>query len=292
MSIKNLFTAKQVFNIIGYSLVLIVAILCLLPFIIMVSGSFTSDKVISDYGFGIFPKEISYTAYQMIFRYPNEILRAYGVTIFITIIGTTGGLFAITMIAYVLGRKDFKYRNYISFYFYFTTLFSGGLVATYIFIIRYLNLKDNYLALILPIMINVFYLFIMKGFMRTIPESISESAKIEGAGDFTIFIKLVLPLSKSGLAIIGMFIALDYWNDWYNAMLYLTDKNMFPLQYLLYTTLNSTGTSSAANDRMGSISSQSLKLAVSVVTIGPIVLLYPFIQKYFIKGITLGAVKE
>jgi putative aldouronate transport system permease protein len=199
------------------------------------------------------------------------------------------------MTAYVLSRKDFKYRNKFAFFFYFITLFNGGLVATYIFVIRYLHLKNSYLALILPVMINVFYLLIMRSFMTAIPESISESAKIDGAGDFTIFLKLILPLSKAGLATIGLFIALDYWNDWYNAMLYLTDYKKFPLQYMLYNMLSATEAmsriSSASKIPAGEMPSQSLKLAMSIVATGPIILVYPFVQKYFVKGITVGAVK-
>lgn len=283
------------FNIIGYSLVSVVTILCLLPFIMLISGSFTSELAISNYGYGIIPRELSFSAYKLLFKYPGDILRAYVVTIFITLTGTTLGLFIISMTAYVLNRKDFKYRNKLAFFFYFITLFNGGLVATYIFIIRYLHLKNSFLALILPVMINVFYLLIMRSFMSSIPESISESAKIDGAGDFTIFIKLILPLSKAALATIGLFIALDYWNDWYNAMLYITEVKKFPLQYMLYNMLSSSEAisriSSAASIPAGDMPSQSLKLAMSVVATGPIILVYPFVQKYFVKGITVGAVK-
>jgi putative aldouronate transport system permease protein len=283
------------FNLLGYSLITIVAVLCLLPFIVLISGSFSSEHAISNYGYGILPKEFTVSAYSMLFKYPADIIRAYGVSILITAVGTSLGLFIITMTAYVINRKDFKYRNKLSFFFYFTTLFNGGLVSTYIFLIRYLNLKNSYLSLILPVMINVFYLLVMRSFMNSIPESIVESAKIDGAGDFTIFMKLILPLSKSGLATIGLFIALDYWNDWYNAMLYMTDAKKFPLQYMLYNMLSSTEAmsriSSASSVSMANMPSQSLKLAMAVIATGPIILLYPFVQKYFVKGITVGAVK-
>jgi putative aldouronate transport system permease protein len=287
--------ATVMFNVIGYILVSFVSILCLLPFIMLISGSFTSESAISNYGYGIIPREFSLSAYKLLFKYPQDLIRAYGVSIFITVTGTAVGLFIIAMTAYVLSRKDFKYRNKFAFFFYFITLFNGGLVATYIFVIRYLHLKNSYLALILPVMINVFYLLIMRSFMTAIPESISESAKIDGAGDFTIFLKLILPLSKAGLATIGLFIALDYWNDWYNAMLYLTDYKKFPLQYMLYNMLSATEAmsriSSASKIPAGEMPSQSLKLAMSIVATGPIILVYPFVQKYFVKGITVGAVK-
>jgi putative aldouronate transport system permease protein len=261
----------------------------------LISGSFTSEQAIANYGYSILPKEISFDAYSLLFKYPKDIIKAYGVSIFITLVGTVSGLFIIAMTAYVISRKDFKYRNKLTFFFYFTTLFNGGILSTYIFLVRYLHLKDSYLALILPIIINIFYLLIMRSFMSAIPESISESAKIDGANDFTIFIKLILPLSKAGLATIGLFYALDYWNDWYNAMLYISDYKKYPLQYMLYTMLSATEAlsriSSMSSVSMAEIPSRSLKLAMAVVATGPIILVYPFIQKYFVKGITVGAVK-
>jgi putative aldouronate transport system permease protein len=287
--------ATIIYKILGYSIVTIFSCLCIIPFIMLLSGSFTSEHAIANYGYGLLPREFSLSAYKLLFKYPQDIIRAYGVSIFITVSGTVLGLFLITMTAFVLSRKDFKYRNKLSFFFYFTTLFNGGLVATYIFMIKYLHLQDKYLALILPLMFNVFYLLIMRSFIKSIPESIIESAKIDGAGYFTIFIKIILPLSKAGLATIGLFIALDYWNDWYNAMLYITNYQKFPLQYLLYNMLSSTEAmsriSTAANVSAANMPTQSLKLAMAVIATGPIILVYPFVQKYFVKGITVGAVK-
>jgi putative aldouronate transport system permease protein len=287
--------ATIVFNIFGYIVLTIGAALCLLPFIMLISGSFTSEHAISLYGYGLIPKEVSVSAYRLLFRFPQDILRAYGVSIFITASGTVAGLFITTMTAYVLSRKDFRYRNKLSFFFYFITLFNGGLLSVYIFVVRYLHLKNNYLSLILPIMVNIFYLIVMRTFISSIPDSIGESAKIDGASDFTIFLKLIIPLSTAGLATIGLFIALDYWNDWYNAMLYMTDYRKFPLQYMLYNTLSSqealTRISSLSSVAVMDIPAQSLKLAMAVVATGPIVMAYPFVQKYFVKGITVGAVK-
>lgn len=287
--------ATIIFKIAGYSLVIIFSLLCLIPFIMLISGSFTSEHAIANYGYGIIPREFSLSAYKLLLKYPQDIIRAYCVSTFITVSGTVLGILLITMTAFVISRKDFKYRNKLSFFFYFTTLFNGGLVATYIFMIRYLQLKDNYLALILPLMFNVFYLLIMRSFIQSIPESIIESAKIDGAGYFTIFVKLILPLSKAGLATIGLFIALEYWNDWYNAMLYITDYKEFPLQYMLYNMLSATEAmsriSSASNVSAASMPTESLKLAMAVIATGPIILVYPFVQKYFVKGITVGAVK-
>lgn len=283
------------FNVIGYILVTLFTLLCLLPFIMLISGSFSSERTISKTGFGLMPKDFTTGAYNLLFHVPQTILKAYGVTIFITVVGTVLGLFITAMTAYVMSRKDFKYRNKFSFFFYFTTLFNGGMVSSYIFIIRYLHLKDNILSLIFPIMINVFYLLIMRSFMSDTPAAIIESAKIDGAGEFRIFVQIVLPLTKAGLATIGLFIALDYWNDWYNAMLYMNSNDKFPLQYMLYNLMNQTDAmsrvASQANISMTEMPSQTLKMAMAVVATGPVILVYPFVQKYFVKGITIGAVK-
>ena len=288
-------TAAIVFNIIGYILVGLVAIICLLPFIMLISGSFSSEQAIRFTGYGLLPKEFTLEAYRIVFKYPEKIARAYGVSIFITVTGTVLGLFITTMAAYVISRKDFKYRNVISFFFYFTTLFNGGMVSTYIFYIQYLHLKDNLLALILPGMVNIFYLLIMRSFVAAVPIALVESAKIDGAGEFRTFLQIVLPLLKSGLATIGLFMAMGYWNDWYNAMLYMNSSEKYPLQYMLYDLLQQTQAlariASQAGIRVESLPSNTLKLAMAVVATGPIILLYPFVQKYFVKGVTIGSVK-
>lgn len=288
-------TAAVIFNVIGYILVGLVALICLLPFIMLVSGSFSSEQAIRFTGYGMLPKDFTLEAYKVVFKYPEKIVRAYGVSIFITAVGTGIGLFITTMAAYVISRKDFKYRNSISFFFYFTTLFNGGMVSTYIFYIQYLHLKDNLLALILPGMVNIFYLLIMRSFVSAIPIALVESAKIDGAGEFRTFLQIVLPLLKSGLATIGLFMALGYWNDWYNAMLYMNTSEKYPLQYMLYDLLQQTQAlariASQAGIRVESLPSNTLKLAMAVVATGPIILLYPFVQKYFVKGVTIGSVK-
>ncbi len=287
--------SRIVFDILSYIVITVLALLCLLPFMMLISGSVTSEQVIRFEGYSLLPKEITFDAYNVIFKSPQKILNAYGVTIFITAAGTVLGLLVITMTAYVLGRKDFKYRNKFSFFYYFTTLFNGGMISTYIFYIQYLNLKDNWLALILPGMLNVFYLLIMRSFVTAIPPALIESAKIDGAGEFRIFFQIILPLLKSGLATIGLFLALGYWNDWYNAMLYINTEEKYPLQYMLYAMMQKQQAmntlASQAGIKVENLPSNSLKLAMAVVATGPIILLYPFVQKYFVKGITIGSVK-
>ncbi|MNI58226.1 Inner membrane ABC transporter permease protein YcjP [compost metagenome] len=223
-------------------------------------------------------------------------INAYLVTIGVTITGTLLGLFLTSMTAYALSRKDFKWRNKFSFFFFFTTLFSGGLVPWYLLIVNYLDMKDTPMALIVPMMLNVFYIIVMKSFMSSIPEAIVESAKIDGAGDFKIYVRLILPLSKPALAGIGLFLALAYWNDWYNALLFISDEKLMPLQYYLYKMLGNMDGMRKAMMGAGAvvttaIPTESLKMAMTVVATGPILLAYPFVQRYFVQGLTIGAVK-
>jgi putative aldouronate transport system permease protein len=294
-SVVRTTASTKIFYVLCYALVTLVAFICLVPFILLISGSFSSDHAIRFYGYSFWPREFSLEAYSMVFKFPQKILRAYGVSIFITALGTVLGVFILTLTAYVLSRKSFKYRNKISFFFYFTTLFNGGMVSTYIFYIQYLHLKNSYIALILPGLFNVFYLLIMRSFIAAIPSALIESAKIDGAGEFKIFIQIILPIIPSALATIGLFMALSYWNDWYNAMLYLNSPEKFPLQYMLYDMLAKAQAlaqiASQANIQMQQMPTESLKLAMAVVATGPIVLAYPFVQKYFIKGVTIGSVK-
>ncbi|GHV45728.1 sugar ABC transporter permease [Clostridia bacterium] len=261
-----------------------------------VFGSLSSNSAIIAKGYSVLPREFSTEAYRYIFANPGQIIDAYKVTLFVVIVGTFLSLFLITMTAYVLYRKEFPYRNIIAFYFYFTTLFSGGLVAYYILTIRYLYLKNTLVALILPGIFNVFNTFVMRTFMSTtIPYSLIESAKLDGAGDFQIYRSVVLPLMKPALASIGLFITLNYWNDWWNAMLFIDKSNMMPLQYVLYRVLSSAesfarNASNIAGVRV-TMPSESMKLALTVVVTGPIVFVYPFVQKYFVQGIMIGSVK-
>lgn len=291
----KLSASSKTFYVICYVIVALVALVCLIPFILLISGSFTSEQWIRFHGFSLWPGEFSLEAYKIIFKTPEKIVRAYGVSIFITAVGTLAGLFLTSLTAYVISRKDAKYRNALSFFFYFTTLFNGGMVSTYIFYIQYLHLKDNYLALILPGVFNVFYLLIMRTFVNNIPFALIESAKLDGAGEWRIYFTIIIPLLKSGLATIGLFLALGYWNDWYNAMLYMNDEAKYPLQYMLYSVQQQTQAlariAAQAGIQVANLPSNSLKMAMAVVATGPIIIVYPFVQKYFISGITIGSVK-
>ena len=287
--------SSKIFYILAYVCVGLMALICIIPFIVLISGSFTSENFIRTQGYSLFINEFSTKAYELIFRNPITVFRAYGVSILITGVGTILGTLLITMTAYVICRKDFKYRNHFSFFFYFTTLFNGGMVSTYIFYIQYLRLKDSLWALILPGLFNVFYLLIMRSFVNTIPPSLIEASKIDGAGEYRIFFQVVFPLLKPGLATVGLFMALGYWNDWYNAMLYINSNVKLPLQYMLYNLLQQTQAlariASQSGISVADLPSNSLKMAMAIVATGPILLVYPFVQKYFVKGITVGSVK-
>ena len=283
------------FNLIGYIFITVLMVLCLTPFLLVISGSFTTDSAIIKYGFSMIPKEFSTMAYKTLFRFPEQIIRAYGVSIFVTAAGTLGGIIIVSMAGYVLQRKDFKNRNKIAFFIYFTTLFQGGLIPWYILITKYLGLKDSYWVLIIPGMVGAFNILLVRNFMNSIPESLVESAKIDGAGDFYIYLRIILPLSKPVLATIGLFLGLGYWNDWFMASLFIKNEAKFPLQYMLYRTLQSAQFIKASPVSgvisISDLPTESLKMATAVVATGPIILLYPFVQKYFVQGITIGAVK-
>ncbi|BBH24449.1 ABC transporter permease [Paenibacillus baekrokdamisoli] len=284
-----------VFNVAGYIMLTLTSLLCLLPFLFILTGSFTSELEILSDGFKLIPDNFSLMAYKAVFSEPGQILKAYQVTILITVCGTLAGLFLTSMAGYVLARPDFLYRNKLAFFIYFTTLFSGGLIPWYILIVSYLELKDSYLALVLPGLVGAWNIILMKNFMKSIPDSIVESAKIDGAGDFLIYRKLVLPLSTPGLATIGLFMALAYWNDWFSANLFITSGDKYPLQFLLYKILSSAAV--LKTNIAGNLSAdmkppaETLKMAAAVVVTGPIIFLYPFVQRFFVKGLTIGAVK-
>ena len=285
------------FRIISYLAVSIFAFICVFPFYIVFISSFTSESSVLKYGFGLFIKEFSIEAYALSLKNPMTIVNAYLVTILVTVLGTCLSLFLATLTGYVLQRQDFKYRNHFSFFFFFTTLFNGGLTPWYILCTKYLHFKNNIIALILPLSFSVWYTIIAKNYFKSIPYSITESAKIDGAKDFMIYYKIMLPLAKPLLATIGLFAALMFWNDWYNCLLFITDDKKQNLQYFLQRMLNSLQAMKLLASKGGTVSDtgimpqETMKMAMTVIATGPIVAVYPFVQKYFVKGLTIGAVK-
>jgi len=282
------------FNIFAYGLLSILALIGVLPFWLLVSGSFTENGAIIRDGYNLWPTVFSADAYRMIFQVPEMIVTSYGVSIFITIAGSFAGLLIGSMTAFVLSRQDFKYRNYFSFYYYIPGLFSGGLIPYYL-MMKNMRMEDNYLALILPGLISFFHIVVLRSFFKSLPDSIGESGKVDGANDFTIYWRLYIPMAVPALATVSMFLALAYWNSWMDAMLFISNTKMYPLQFQLYQIISKANFANQLAARTGTavrnVPTEAFKLAMVCVSIGPIILLFPYIRRYFIKGLTVGAVK-
>lgn len=284
------------FNWMSYIILVSFSIICVLPFLIILAGSVTDNKIIVEQGYSLWPKGFTWEAYATIFKNPADMLKAYGVTAYVTLIGTGIGLVLISLTGYVLSRKEFKYRNQVSFMIYFTTIFGGGLVPWYYMISGVLKLKGSLVAIWMPGLMSPFLIILMRTFiLAAVPDEISEAAKIDGAGHVRIFFNVVFPVIKPALATIGLFLALGYWNDWYRSSLFSTSSDTWTLQYYLYNMMNKAeamkGIASSASVTIDALPSESMKMAMAVVVTGPILLLYPFVQRYFVSGITIGAVK-
>ena len=294
MKIKD--RSQAGFSVIKGVLLTILSVLCVLPFVVIVSGSFTSNQEIIRNGFSLLPRDFTVEAYKTIFRTPEDILQAYKMNAYYTGIGTALGLIIITLTAYVIYRKEFKYRNTVSFLIYFTTIFGGGMIPWYLMYANVLNLRGTTLAIWFPALITPFLVILMRTFIvGAVPDAVVESAKIDGANHWRIFWQIVLPVLGPGLATVGLFQALGYWNDWYRSSMFSTSSRTWSLQFYLYDLVNSTQAmrqmAQYANVNTADLPTQSVKLAMSVVATGPILILYPFVQRYFVSGITVGAVK-
>ena len=280
-------------------LMILCTIACILPLIIVFSASITDEKTVTIYGYSLFPRELSLEAYKYIFKDIMVILRAYGVTVFVTVVGSALSLVTIALYAYPISRKDFKYRNVFTFIVFLTMLFNGGLVPWYMVYVNVLHIEDTIFALILPYLMTPLYVLIMRTFfMTTIPDGIIEAARIDGAGEFQTFVWIVLPLAKPVLATIGLFNILTYWNDWYAPLLFINNEKLFNLQYLMYRVdkaiiylSTNAGSINNATQIMANLPTQTARMAMAVIAIGPIILAYPFFQKYFVEGLTIGSIK-
>ncbi len=284
-----------IMQVIAYIFVGLGTFIALYPFVCLVTCSFGSEHSMINHGLRLLPSEFSLDAYKTVFRIPEKIGRSYLITISVTLIGTAVSLFISSMTAYVLFRKELFYRNHLAFILYFTELFNGGLASYYIIVCKNLHLKNTYLVMILVPLFSVFNILVLRNFIHSsIPYSLIESARIDGEHDFGIYVRIVLPLSKPALASIGLFIALAYWNDWWTAMMFVEKQKLYPLQYTLYRMLSSAQITAAASENATIVNmpTETLKLAMTVVATGPIIFLYPFVQKYFVAGITIGSVKE
>lgn len=274
------------------------ALACVLPLLLVVVVSFSSEQSIFQNGYSFFPSEWSLAAYEFFFKLGDQLVRSYAITIFVTAAGTLFSLAITAMFAYVLSRSDYAYNRIFTLLLLFTMLFNGGIVATYMVNTQWLKMGDSLSALIFPMSLNAFYVIVLRTFYKSIPMEIIEAARIDGAGEFKTFFRIVLPLSKPGLATIGMFTTIAYWNDWFLGMLYIIDQKKYPVQTLLWSMQNSLEfmKQSSANaleyaEMAANAPTDSGRMALTVLVVLPVLLAYPFFQKYFVKGLTVGGVK-
>ncbi|MGN1377312.1 MAG: carbohydrate ABC transporter permease [Dorea sp.] len=286
------------FPVFANIILMLLTLAVILPLLLLISSSITSDSVLIREGYSFFPREIDFSAYQVLAgKGTTSILNAYKISFFVTFVGTIAGLTITVMFAYPLSRKTLPGRNFFSFFLFFTMLFNGGLVPSYIMWTQTFHIRNTIWALLIPnLLMSAFNVIMMRTyFTSNIPEEVIDAARIDGAGEVRILTKIVLPMSKPILTTVGLFIALGYWNDWINGLYYINNDNLYGIQVLLNRMLlnaesmkKASSTASVVAESMPSI---SLKMAVAVLGMLPVLLIYPFFQKYFVKGITVGSVK-
>lgn len=294
---KDINALPAVPNVLLNIILALFGLACILPFVFTIIISFTDESVLLN-GYSFWPSKWSLDGYRYIFKSGKLIVDAFGVSIKLVLIGTVLGLIVTSMYAYILFRKDYKFRKFFNWLSFITMIFSAGLVPTYVVFVQMLHLKNSLWALIFPLLCSPFNIIVLKTFYSTsIPEALIESASIDGCSELRTFIQIILPISLPGLATIALFYTLGYWNDWYNALLYIDEASMAPLQYLLMkiqnninyltTNMGEIGTAEA----LRSMPSESARMVLAVIIIVPIACAYPFFQKYFVAGLTVGSVK-
>lgn len=295
---KNRLFSDRIVTSLAHLFIGLFGLLCLYPLVLTLSVSLSSESEIVRHGYSAIPQMATFNTYIYIFANSGmRILKSYGVTIFITAAGTVGAMLITSMIAFAISIKSLKYRNIIAFLCNFTIVFSAGLIPWYVVCVNYYGLKNNILALILPSIFSVWNMFLMRTYFSSISPSLYEAAKIDGATYLRIYWRIALPLSKTAVLTVGLMYALQYWNDWWNALIFINNKDLFPLQYYLYTILSNVNAISSGRIPSGAaagitLPSETVKMAVTVITIGPIIFLYPMVQRYFVQGIMTGAIKE
>lgn len=277
-----------------YGAVTLSALLFLIPILLVLSASLTDENTLTINGYAIVPEKFSLRAYRYILQDAGQLFLSYKVTIFVTVAGTLVSLLTTALLAYPLSRRVFGLRTAITVFVLFTMLFNGGLVPTYIWVSNYLELKNTFAVLILMGLLSPFYVFVMRTFFKAIPESIIESAHMEGAGEWTIFARIVLPLSTPALATIALFTSLNYWNDWLTTLLYIDESDKISLQYLLVMMMSNIQAAAAnPNGTLGAdFPAETARMAMAVLSIAPIACIFLFFQRFFVQGLTVGAVKE
>lgn len=277
-----------------YVFILLFVLISLFPFLLVISASLTPEASLRINGFQLIPQEISTYSYEFVLA-GNQVFRSYAITVIVTTVGTVLGLSITTPFAYVMASRKAKYSNFLSFMTYFTMIFGGGLIGIYILMTNWLGLKDNLWAMILPYLVNPFYAFILVAYFRTLPPEIIDAATIDGANDIVIFLRIAVPLATPAIASVGLFYALRYWNDWWLPLLFIDDPNLHSLQMMIRKVFSLVNAAQYINSNnlviQQEIPTYGVQMATAILTIGPIILLYPFVQRYFVKGMTIGAVK-
>lgn len=273
-------------------------LLSFLPIALIFTISITDSKSLITQGYTLFPKAVTFENYSYLFSDPHKILNAYKITIETTVLGTIISVIMTMLYAYPISRNNFKYRNIFAFILFFTMLFQGGLVPWYILYTHYLHLRNTIMALIMPGFLSAFNVLIVRTYFKSsIPDGIIEAAKIDGSGEFNTFLKIVVPLSMPVIAVVALFQTLYYWNDWYNCLLFITNDNLFNMQYALYQSLKKIQVLASTQvqggeSNLSQLPSETLRMAMAIIAVGPIVFAYPFFQRFFVKGLTIGAIKE
>ena len=280
---------------------ILLSILCLAPLVFVIIISFSSEHSVMVNGYSFRPDEWSTGAYEFVFQSGGQVMHSLGMSALVTVTGVAIGMALTSTYAYVLSRKTFRYRKLFTGILVATMFFNGGLVSTYLVVANFLHLKNNFLALVLPVAVTPFNIIVLRTFIATsVPDALIESAKIDGASQFKIFTDIVLPISLPGLATVALFLTLTYWNDWKNALLYIDSKSLYPLQYLLmkiernieFIAQNAGRGSMGLDSALSRLPSETAKMAIVVIATLPIACAYPFFQRYFVSGLTVGSVKE
>ncbi|QJD86474.1 carbohydrate ABC transporter permease [Cohnella herbarum] len=280
-------------NVLIYAFLALFALFCFGPMLLVLMISITSEDSIRHNGYSLFPNEMSFAAYRMLFNDAAIVIRSYGISLFVTVVGTLSAVGITGMASYTLFNRAVRYRNHLALFFFFTMLFNGGIVPWYM-ICRQLGLNDNILALLIPsLLFSAFNLFLTRNYMLSLPYALVESAKIDGANDAVIAFRIIFPLCKPVLATIALFYGLAYWNDWWNAIMLVSDQKMYPVQYFLFKLQSDIQmmTMIQGVSNTGVLPTESVKMATAILTIGPIVLMYPYLQRYFVKGLVVGSIK-
>jgi putative aldouronate transport system permease protein len=298
--VNRFLRVKKSTNIIFNIIILLGALMCVVPMLLVLSISFSAESSLNDYGYQFIPKVFTLEGYKYIFTQSPAIMRALGVSVFVTVTGTVLGVILNALMGYVISRSGFKLQKFFIWYVFIPMIFNGGLVSSYFVIGNFLHLSNTIWVLILPLAVSSYNIILCKTFFRTtIPDSLIESAHMDGASELLIFFRLILPLSKPVLATIALFLSFGYWNDWFSSLLYINDSSLYSLQAYLNRILgdmefllqNASTLGVAQQQILANMPKEAARMAIVVIAVIPIACTYPFFQRYFVSGLTVGAIK-